>query len=185
MTARAEIEPLLRRNETLMAVLERARDLGLPDWYVTAGAVYQTVWNGLTDRPPAAGIRDYDLSYHDASDLSWEAEDAVIRSAAEVFADVEVRNQARVHLWYEEKWGVPCPPHASTEAAIATFPATAACIGVRLEADGALRVHTAYGVDDLLALIVRPNRVLAPREVYEAKAARWSQEWPQLLVLPW
>ena len=182
----AEIEALLRRNETLVGVLERARELDLPGWYVTAGAVYQTVWNGLTGRPPDAGIRDYDLSYHDPSDLSWEAEDAVIRHAAEVFeADVEVRNQARVHLWYEEKWGVPCPPHPSTEAAIATFPATAACIGARLEADGTLRLHTAYGTDDLLALVVRPNRVLAPREVYEAKAARWSQEWPELVVLPW
>jgi hypothetical protein len=182
----AEIEPLLRRNETLVTVLERARALDLPDWYVSAGAVYQTVWNGLTGRPPAAGIRDYDLSYHDASDLSWEAEDAVIRGAASVFdADVEVRNQARVHLWYEDKWGVTCPPHASTEAAIATFPATAACIGVRLQADGGLHLHTAYGTEDLLALVVRPNRVLAPREVYEAKVARWSQQWPELFVMPW
>jgi len=182
----AEIEALLRRNETLVAVLERARELDLADWYVTAGAVYQTVWNGLTGRPPAAGIRDYDLSYHDPSDLSWEAEDAVIRRAAAVFdADVEVRNQARVHLWYEEKWGVPCPPHASTEAAIGTFPAIAACIGVRLEAGGGMRIHSSYGFDDLLALVVRPNRVLAPREVYEAKVARWSRQWPQLVVLPW
>jgi hypothetical protein len=170
-------------------VLERARALDLPGWYVAAGAVYQTVWNGLTGRPPDAGIRDYDLPYHDPSDLSWEAEDAVIRRAAEAFAgtgaEVEARNQARVHLWYEEKFGVYCPPHASTEAAIATFPAVACCIGVRLEAGGRLRFHAPYGYDDLLGLIVRPNRVLAPREVYEAKAARWSREWPQLAVLPW
>ena len=97
---------------------------------------------------------------------------------------MEVRDPARV-TWYEDKSGVPCPPHTSTEAAIATFPATAACIGVRVDADGGLRVHTAYGTDDLLALVVRPNRVLAPREVYEAKVARWSREWPELVVLPW
>jgi uncharacterized protein len=170
-------------------VLERAGELHLPGWYVAAGAVYQTVWNGLTGRPPEAGIRDYDLSYHDPADLSWEAEDAVIRRAAEVFArldaEVEVRNQARVHLWYEEKFGVPCSPHASTEAAIGTFPATACCIGVRLEAGGRLRFHAPHGYDDLLGLVVRPNRVLAPRKVYEAKAARWSQAWPELVVSPW
>ena len=51
----AEIEPLLRQNATLVDVLERARALDLPDWYVTAGAVYQTVWNALTGRPAAAG----------------------------------------------------------------------------------------------------------------------------------
>ena len=47
-----------------------------------------------------------------------------------------------------------------------------------------------YGVrmlpdDDLFALVVRPNRRLAPRDVYESKAARWLAEWPELTVLPW
>jgi hypothetical protein len=32
---------------------------------------------------------------------------------------------------------------------------------------------------------VRPNPVLAPREVYERKAARWSGLWPELTVLAW
>jgi uncharacterized protein len=34
-------------------------------------------------------------------------------------------------------------------------------------------------------LVVRPNRRQAPRHVYEAKAARWQQHWPELTVLPW
>ena len=29
-----------------------------------------------------------------------------------------------MHLWYEEKFGVPCAPHGSTEAAIDRFAAT-------------------------------------------------------------
>jgi len=33
-------------------------------------------------------------------------------------APVQIRNQARVHLWYGPKFGLPCPPHASTEAAM-------------------------------------------------------------------
>ena len=47
----------------------------------------------------------------DARDLSSEAQDVVIERAAELFADldvvVEVCNEARVHLWYEEHFGVP------------------------------------------------------------------------------
>jgi uncharacterized protein len=35
------------------------------------------------------------------------------------------------------------------------------------------------------ALVLRPNPVLAPQHVYEAKAARWSRQWPELTVLPW
>ena len=42
-------------------------------------------------------------------------------------------------------------------------------------ADGELRVYAPHGYDDLFALVVRPNRRLAPRHVYEAKAARWAQ----------
>src|ERR1700756_1709160 len=93
-----------------MHVLQRARDLALPDWLVFSGAVYQPVLNHLTGRSPDYGIRDYDLAYYDASDLSYEAEDRVIRRAAVAFDPelsplVEVRNQARVHLWFQQKFG--------------------------------------------------------------------------------
>jgi hypothetical protein len=33
--------------------------------------------------------------------------------------------------------------------------------------------------------VVRPNPVLAPRAVYDAKTTRWKEEWPELTVLPW
>ena len=88
----------------LMHLLERLRSLGLPQWRLVAGCLYQTVWNVLTDRPRGTGIKDYDLIYHDGADLSWEAEDAVIRHVAAATRDcvgpVEARNQARVHLWF-------------------------------------------------------------------------------------
>src|ERR1700722_1162664 len=84
----------------LMDVLRTARDLRLPDWLVFSGAVYQPVLNHLTGRPPEYGLKDYDLAYFDDADLSYEAEDAVIRRVASRFDDplrrmVEVRNQAR------------------------------------------------------------------------------------------
>jgi hypothetical protein len=177
----------LSRNEVLLAVLERTASLRLPGWYVTAGCLFQTVWNVVTGRPPAAGIRDYDVFYFDDSDLSWEAEDRVIRAAAfaDLPAEVEVRNEARVHLWYEQKFGVPCPPYTSAEAAIDSFAATTCCLGVRSEPSGRWRVYAPHGLADVFNLVLRPNPVLAPRSVYEAKAARWRTQWPELTVLPW
>ena len=110
----------LTRNQTLMEVLGRSQQLDLPGWYLTAGAVFQTVWNVVTDRPPTWGIKDYDLFYFDDSDLSWDAEDEIIRAGQATFGDlpaaVEIRNEARVHLWYQSHFGVPCPPHPSTQA---------------------------------------------------------------------
>jgi hypothetical protein len=176
-------------NRTLGAVLSGAAAMGLPGWYLVAGCLYQTVWNVITGQPAEAGILDYDLVYFDASDLSWEAEDAVIRAGNEVFAGlaapVEIRNQARVHLWYEQKFGRPCPPHGSSEAAIDTYEATVASLGVRLEPGGGWRIYAPYGLSDVFNLVIRPNPVLATRDVYEAKTARWRGQWPGLTVLPW
>ena len=185
----AQFERIVSSNPTIAATLSLAHQLDLPNWYLTAGAVFQTVWNCLTRRDPEQGIRDYDLFYFDRSDVSWEAEDAVIRRVGEHFGPlgevVEVRNQARVHLWYEQKFGRPCPAHPNSESAIDAFAATACCFGVRLDADQRMRVYAPHGFADLFSLVLRPNPVLAPREVYEAKAARWSSEWPELRVLPW
>lgn len=179
----------LNRNRTLTEVLVRAADMELPGWYLIAGCLYQTIWNVVTGQPAEAGILDYDLGYFDSSDLSWEAEDAVIRAGAEIFdhlpVPVQIRNQARVHLWYEQKFGVPCLPHQSTEAAIDTFEATTACLGLRLEPGGTWRIYAPHGFADVFNLVVRPNPVLAPRSVYEAKTQRWRLQWPSLMVLPW
>ena len=180
---------VLLRNQTLAEVLTRAAVLALPGWYLVAGCLYQTVWNVVTGRPAEEGILDYDLAYYDASDLSWGGEDAVIQAGSRLFGDlaapVQIRNQARVHLWYAQKFGAPCPPHDSTEAAIDTFEATTACLGVRLEPGERWRVYAPHGLGDVFNLVVRPNPVLAPRHVYQAKTTRWQREWPSLSVLPW
>jgi hypothetical protein len=185
----AAFRAVLLRNQVLAEVLSRAAILDLPGWYLVAGCLYQTVWNIVTAQPPEAGILDYDLAYLDGSDLSWQAEDAVIQAGHRLFGDlpapVQIRNQARVHLWYEQKFGVPCPPHESTEAAIDTFEATTACLGVRLLPGGRWRVYAPHGLSDVFNLIVRPNPVLAPSSVYQAKTARWRKQWPSVTALPW
>src|SRR5215469_122062 len=141
----AAFQAVVLRNQKLAEVLARTAVLGLPGWYLVAGCLYQTVWNVVTGQPPDAGILDYDLAYFDDSDLSWDAEDTVIKAGNEIFAGlpapVHLRNQARVHLWYEQKFGVPCPPHSFTEAAIDTFEATAACLGVGRGSSGRWRIY--------------------------------------------
>lgn len=176
------------RNPSVREILRRAEALALPDWYLAAGCLFQTVWNVLDGRDPRHGINDYDLIYFDDSDLSWDAEDAVIRRCADVFGDlgveVEVRNQARVHLWYEDHFGVPCPPLRSSAEAVDRYAAHACRVAVRVSG-GRHEVYAPSGYDDLFAFVVRPNPVVAPRYVYETKAARWARLWPRLEVLPW
>lgn len=189
MVQRARFLDLIQRNPINAAILDRGPALGVPDWWLTAGAVFQTVWNLLDGRDPGAGIADYDLFYYDASDLSYEAEDAVIRRAGHLFDDldvrVEVRNEARVHLWYEAHFGVPAVRFTSSRDAIDHFASTTCCFGVSRTRAGELVDYAPHGYADLFAKRVRPNPRLAPREVYEVKVRRWQQEWPSLRVDPW
>src|SRR6266853_137222 len=75
--ARRLIE-IVRGAPSLMRVLTTVRALDLPDWLVMSGAVYQRALNHLTGRAPDYGIRDYDLGYFDASDISYDAEDLIL-----------------------------------------------------------------------------------------------------------
>lgn len=189
MDQRARFLDIVQQNPINAAILDRGPLLGVPDWWLTAGAVFQTVWNVLDGRDPGAGILDYDFFYYDPSDLSYEAEDVVIRRAATLFGDVsvpvEVRNEARVHLWYESRFGVPGVRFTSSRDAIDHFASTTCCFGVSRTATGDVIDYAPHGYADLFAMRVRPNPRLAPREVYEAKALRWRQEWPGLVVDPW
>ncbi|HEX3815699.1 MAG TPA: nucleotidyltransferase family protein [Mycobacteriales bacterium] len=187
-TQLAAFEEMVLSNPVTTTVMDRLQQLALNDCYLAAGALFQTVWNCLSERDPQTAIKDYDVNYFDDSDLSWDAEDSVIRRAADLFADldaqIEVRNEARVHLWYEQKFGIPCPPYDSTAAAIRSFPNMSSCFGIRPSTDG-IETYAPYGFTDLFAFRMRPNPGLAPRHVYDSKAARWSREWPRLTVLPW
>jgi uncharacterized protein len=183
-----ELEAILATNPVVATVLERTPALDLPDWYLGAGAVANTVWNHIHGFDPEHGIDDYDLVYFDASDLSDDAEHDVRGRIDMLFADIDgpfhVTNEARVHLWYEEKFGTPIAPYASTADAITTWPTTATSIGVRRTVAG-FEVCAPFGLDDLFALVVRPNPKQITEVVYHAKVARWRPLWPQLTIEPW
>jgi hypothetical protein len=176
-------------NPTLVLVLTRAASLNLPNWYLAAGALSQTIWNNVSSLPPETGIHDYDLVYYDASDLSYEAEDIVIQAGKRLFADisveVEIRNQARVHLWYEKRFGLACPAHQSVEDGIDSWISTSAMLGVRLEENGEWIFYAPRGLSDFFNMVVRPNTAFAKRENYEKKVERWRAIWRGLKVEAW
>lgn len=188
MSPDARLEEILRRSEPLMQVLRTLRDLDPPDWLVFSGAIYQRVFNDLTGRPLDYGIKDYDVGYFDDSDISYEAEDIVIRRVAAAFPSplremVEVRNQARVHVWFEGHFGEPYAPLGSCVEALTRFVSPVFAVAVRLESDDAMRIHAPFGLDDLFALRMRhnPNR----RSPNFARIAAGAQaRWPELIVIP-
>ena len=187
MSAEERLARILRDDPLIARTLRVAEGLGLPDWWLVSGAVYNTVWNAQTGRPSGYGIKDIDLFYFDGSDLSYEAEDAVIRTALPSFEPappVEIRNQARVHLWFERHFGHPCRPLRSCRDSIAQFAAETHAIGIRTRS-GRLEIHAPFGTDPLLDLTLVPNPRRPNRATYEAKAKRTATLWPEVLIEPW
>jgi uncharacterized protein len=182
------LESIVRSNPVVTDVLDQLPALNLGSWYIGAGCVTGTVWNHLHGLAPTHGIKDYDIVYFDAEDLSERAEQAVEAKVAEMLgqngAAVDVTNEARVHTWYEQRYGRPLAPYRSVEHAIATWPTTASSVGVRCEA-GEFVVCAPFGLADLFAMVVRANPTLVDEPVYRAKAERWWRTWPQLTVLAW
>lgn len=187
MTLEARLTEIVRADAGLMHVLTVMRELDLPDWRLFSGAVYQAVWNTQTGRPVGYGIKDYDIGYFDA-DTSWDAEDAVIKRVAAAFEpplrdQVEVRNQARVHLWFEGKFGEPYDPLTCTDDAPARFVAPAFAVGVRLEADDAISVVAPFGLEDVFAMTVRPNPTRGLAKGWERVIANARGRWPEITVV--
>jgi hypothetical protein len=182
------LEVIVRSNPVIRSLLDRLDDLRLPAWYVGAGAIAQTVWNHLHEFSATHGINDYDIVYFDAHDLTKASEDAIEATIAACIdvgtAKLDVTNQARVHTWYEQRFGRPLSAYRSSEHAIATWPTTATSIGVRSGHNG-FQACAPFGLTDLFAMVVRPNATLVSQAVYQAKVERWRQVWPRLTVLPW
>src|SRR5262249_8755567 len=98
----------------------------------------------------------------------------------------QAKNQAAVHLWYQDRFGFAVPPLESTADAVATFPETAVCVGVRLLPDDSLHIVAPYGLDHLLGLVHRHNPTRATVEIYEQRLAskRITERWPRVTVIP-
>lgn len=183
----ARLIEIVRADPALMQVLTTVRDLGLPDWRLFSGAVYQGVWNDRTGRPVGYGVKDYDIGYFDA-DTSWDAEDVFIQRTAAAFEEplrslVEVRNQARVHIWFPDHFNEPYDPLTHTDEALSRFVAPAFAVGVRLEADETIKVAAPFGLRDVFDMVIRPNPNRPKASGWDKVIASARSRWPELTVV--
>jgi uncharacterized protein len=175
-------------SPSLSTVLDRWAEVALPDCWLAGSSIAQTVWNAAFGLPPDHGRVDIDLVYFDAADLTAATEQAHEARLRALFSGlalkIDLKNQARVHLWYPNRFGFAIPPYRSAAQAIATFPTTSAAVGVQA-ASGGIEIVAPFGLGDLLKPIVRPNKAQITRDVYETKLRRWKSVWPLLKIVDW
>lgn len=181
------LKEILLQSEKIKYILETLNKSKLKNYYVAAGCINQTIFNYYHDFDLDYGIKDIDIVYFD-DDLSYEAEDKIIKDIKLLFEDdlldIDIKNQARVHLWYEDKFGFKIKPYTSVEDAISKWGSTVTCIGVRMEGNEII-VYSAYGLDDLFNLTIRPVKEQFTKEQYKIKTKKWQDTWPLLKVIPW
>ena len=146
-----------RHNRAILAAWDA---LDLPDGWLVAGCLFQTIWNLQARRTPEDGIKDYDIFYFDSTDLSVEGEarvqHRVDRLLGSLGVPIEVKNQARVHLWYEQHFGYPYPQLDSAKDGIDRFLIPATCVGVR-PMDNELELYAPNGLAILYEGVMAPN----------------------------
>lgn len=160
-------------------ILRRWDALALPDSWLVAGCLFQSVWNRMCGRAPEADIKDYDVFYFDASDSSEEGERIAQSHASELFGDLgvelEVSNQARVHRWYPEHFGRPYPELKSSRDGIDRFLVPSTCVAIKPGA-----IYAPYGLSMLYEGQLSMNPLVPHRELFDRKVASYVKRWPWL-----
>jgi hypothetical protein len=175
----------LLTNRFNRAILDAWNTLELEDGWLVAGCLFQTVWNLQAGRAPEEGIKDYDIFYFNAGDLSAAGEkrvqERVDRTLGFLGVAIEVKNQARVHLWYEEQFGYPYPRLASAQEGIDRFLIPATCLGVR-RVGKELELYAPHGLATLYSGVLTPNPLTFHLPLFRSKAASYRSRWEWLEV---
>jgi len=183
-----QLEKIVHSNKILESILVKAAEIGLKHYFIGAGCIAQTVWNYQMNLDLMHGISDIDFVYYDSSDLSIQAENAIIDKINSCMEHCpikfDIKNQARVHLWYKDHFGYDIKPYSNLEEAINTWPTTATSIGIRLN-DRKFCIYAPFGLNDLFGLIVRANKAQITEEIYKQKVNKWIAKWPLLKIIPW
>ena len=71
-----------------MLILDYITELNLPNFYIAAGAIFQTVWNYYDNNPLNFGIKDVDIIYYDSENISKESEVNFLSSSLSPYVPV-------------------------------------------------------------------------------------------------
>jgi uncharacterized protein len=90
-----------------------------------------------------------------------------------------------VHLWFEARFGCAYPQLSCADESLRYYASIVQAVGVRLDDDDLLNITAPFGLDDLFAMVIRPNRALDNAVSHAGKASRAKAIWPEVVVLPW
>jgi hypothetical protein len=155
----------------------------LPQGAVGAGFLRAAVWDHLHDLSTPTALDDIDVLFFDPDDLSKDREASLETSLAKHLPGPKwsVKNQARMHLKNGDA------PYRDLSDAIAHWLETAICLAARLDRAERLTIIAPWGLEDLMALRLRPTPSgLRRPDAYQARLQKknWQARWPLLSLGP-
>ncbi len=182
---------ILKKNNELMDVLNYIDSLKLPNYYIAAGSVFQTIWNYYDNNDLNYNIKDIDVIYYDDNDLSVEIDikyydliNDYCKSKNYTY-EIDVSNEARMHIWKKEKYNIDVEPYINSEDAIDKWIATVHAIGITKE-NNDIKVYAPYGLSDIFSRTIRPiKHKYNTKEIYDKKATNWNSRFDNLNIIEW
>ncbi|EJS68238.1 nucleotidyltransferase family protein [Bacillus cereus] len=186
MTIKTEqdIIQLIQNDPWMMDVLQMAKSLELPDWWICAGFVRSKIWDTLHNYEVRTTTPDVDVIYFDSFLKDEAYEQSLEKKLTNLDASVpwSVKNQARMHVVNN------MPPYSSSVDAISKFPETATALGVTLDEQNKVILTSPCGIEDALSLQVKPTaHFLETKEriyMYNKRVMKknWQSKWPNITI---
>lgn len=173
-----DIKKIIQQDAWMMDVLRIVSEQNLPDWWIGAGFVRNTIWDHIHDYKVRTPLNDIDVIYFDPKNLSEDKEKTIEHDLRKKLSiPWSVKNQARMAIVRGDG------PYTNAEDGLSRWVETATCVGVRLDSLGELKLATPLGIEDLAHLYLRPNpkNTLDPEKFGERiKKKNWLTLWPKL-----
>ncbi|MES2780109.1 MAG: nucleotidyltransferase family protein [Bacteroidota bacterium] len=169
---------IIKQNEKMMSALALVKELGLPDCWIGAGFIRNSVWDYLHYKQSDHSVDDVDVIFFDAENTSIVYENQLELALRQINPSLKwsVKNQERMRVKYNLNY-------VSSIEAISYWPETATCIAARLNISDQLEIISPYGIDDLMNMIVKPSPNSSPEVFYKRLTEKkWQERWPMLRV---
>lgn len=182
---------ILKKNKELMDILDFVYKLKLPNFYIAAGSIFQTIWNYYDKKPLNYGIKDIDIIYYNNDDLTIDTDLKYYNMIKDYCNkkgynyEIDVSNEARMHIWKKEKFNIDVKQYINSEDAINKWIATVHAIGITKD-NNKLKIYAPYGLSDIYSRTIRPiKHEYSSKDIYDKKAKSWSERFDNLNIIEW
>ena len=182
---------IIKKNVNLIKVFDFIDTLELPNYYIAAGAIFQTIWNYFDNADLNNNIKDIDVIYYDKSNLDVNKDIEICNKIIDFCKknnldyEIDVSNEARMHLWKKEHENKDVLQYKNSEDAINYWIANIHAIGIT-KIKNKIYVYAPFGLSDIYSKTIRPiKHEYNSKELYDKKVKSWSSRFNNLNIVEW